>query len=1060
MKLSLLIPFLLGSAALFAQDKRPQQLTQPAPQQPSTTVRTIEAAPSLAGQFALPHNTAQTPQRISTVDFATLPQFALPNTSNAQHQLSLTQTSVDPYSINQVVDARAGRRFTSLSPAAAAQAIVETLHLPLINASKELVFTSEKIDSRDVRHLRMTQTVDGVPVLGGEVIIHQGANGFTSVSGRLQPSLKSFDVSPSLSIADARNEVYALVGQPATYEVGTPMALAAAHDSDPELVVWFDESRTPHLAYVMTVHPDFAHRYEVIVDANDGRELRRLDQICKAFSGIHDHANKGGNQGFDESQRSLSSARDYKTLLNVKPSFSSGPRTATAQDLNGVNRTLQVFEESDFFLVDATRPMFNATSQVPGNMDGVIVTANGQGTYPDNSFNAVYSTTGNNSWTDRREVSAHYNTEQSYEYFRQRFGRNSIDAQGGTVISFVNVTDENGSQMDNAFWNGRAMFYGNGDRAFSPLSGSLDVGGHEMSHGVVQESANLEYQGESGALNESFADIFAAMIDRDDWLIGEDVVNPTEFPSGALRSMSDPTQGGNSLNDPGYQPGTYATRYTGSQDLGGVHINSGIPNNAFYRIASSIGKEKAEGLFYDVLDNYLTRNAQFIDLRNGLQQRATEVYGAGSTEFNAVVAGLDAVGIPGSSSGGGGTTGPANQSVNPGDELIVFANAAEQVVRLANSNGDIVIADITPSVAPASRVTVTDDGSMSMLAANDGRLNQIFIDYSDNTVTENLITIDVDQNGSSDVRSVALSRSGTHLAMVTTAQDASIYVYELASGQGVRFPLYTPGSNGEQVFTVDYADALEWDYEGRAVIYDALNTLTGSGGLEYTNWDIGLIDVLNGGGGQDWADGRNQKLFGALEEGTSLGNPTLAKNSENILAFDYFEDNQWNLVAIDLQTGTNNVLFQSAELTWPTYYATDDLLAFNAINDSEEVLAVVPLNPDKLTNSDSQQRAFLLANDAYRGTAFANGQRTIVSALPDLLAGAAWTVAPNPTSDRIEILRMADADRLKTPFELYDMNGRLLQTFAPNTLRIDLTLLGQGTYMLKQGGVNKAFVVR
>jgi len=1059
MKVSLLATIMLFSATLFAQDKRPIELNQTAPQQPNTPTRTIEAAPSLAGQLTIPNQAKATP-RTSTVDFSRLQNFSLPEVSGGVFELTRTPEQ-DPFSVNKLLSAQQGRRFISLSSADAAKAVIEELELPLINADKELRFKSERIDRLDVRHLRMTQHVDGVPVLGGELIIHQGVNGLTTVSGRLQPNLKGFDTNPTLTIEQARDEVYALVGQPATYEIGTPMALATADDSTPELVIWFDENQTPQLAYVMTVHPDLAHRYEVLVDARDGRELRRLDQICKAFAGIHSHDH---DEGFAPSEVSSpvgcgsAGEKNYKTPLHVESTTFSDPRTATAQDLNGVTRTLQVFQESDFFLVDASRPMFNPSSQVPGNMDGVIVTANGQGTYPDNSFNAVYSTSGNNSWTDRSEVSAHYNTEQSYEYFRQRFGRNSIDAQGGTVISFVNVTDENGSQMDNAFWNGRAMFYGNGDRAFSPLSGSLDVGGHEMSHGVVQESANLEYQGESGALNESFADIFAVMIDRDDWLVGEDVVNRSQFPSGALRSMSDPTQGGNSLNDPGYQPATYATRYTGSQDLGGVHINSGIPNNAFFRIATAIGKEKAEGLFYDVLDNYLTRNAQFIDLRNGLQQRATEVYGAGSTEFNAVVAGLDAVGIPGSSSGGGGTTGPAPQGVNPGDELVVFANAAEQVVRLANANGDIVISDITPSVAPASRVTITDDGSMAMLAAADGRLNQIFIDYSTNTVSENLISIDVDQDGDSDVRSVALARSGTHFAMVTTAQDAFIYVYEVATGQGVRFPLYTPGSNGEQVFTVDFADALEWNYDGTQVIYDALNTLTGSTGLEYTNWNIGILDVLNGGGGQDWADGRNQQLFGALDEDTSLGNPTLAKNSENIMAFDFFENNQWNLVAIDLQTGTNNVLFQSAELTWPTYSAGDDELIFNANNNGEEVLALVTLAQDKLSNGDAQGRAFLYANDAYRGTAFANGQRTIVSALPDLLAGAAWTLAPNPASDRIEILRKADADEIDARYELYDMNGRLVQTYAPNTLRIDLSTLAKGNYLLKQGEVSKVFI--
>ncbi len=1046
MRIFLLASLLLVSAALFGQDKRPQQLDQSTPQQPNTHVRTVRAAPSLAGKLPDLTRPDQGQRRTSTVDFSNVQQHALPQTGSAPRQIVQTE-SVDVYAVNQFLKSTQGRRYTSMSPAAAATAVIQEIELPLINADQELAFVSESIDRLNMRHLRMKQYFEGVPVLGGEVIIHQAADGFTSVSGRLQPSLKRFDVSPDLSISQARDEVYALVGQPATYEATSPMALAAASDSAPELVVWYDENKTPHLAYVMTVHPDLAHRYEVIIDANDGTELRRLDQICRAFDGLHNHAKNGEESHGHTSNENHPSAKSTTIL--------SGPETATARDLNGVIQTLQVFEESDFFLVDATRPMFDPTSQVPNNARGVIVTANAQGTYPDNSFNAVYSSSRTNNWTDPSEVSAHFNAQASYEYFFNTFGRNSIDNNGGTVISFVNVTDENGRAFDNAFWNGRAMFYGNGNTAFTPLAGALDVGGHEMSHGVVQEAANLEYQGESGALNESFADVFAVLIDRDNFLVGEDVVIRSQFPSGALRSMSDPTQGGNSLSDPGYQPGTYATRFTGSQDNGGVHINSGIPNNAFFRIATAIGKEKTEQLYYDVLTNFLTRNSQFIDLRNALQQRATAVYGANSTEFNAVVAGLDAVGIPGSSSGGGGTTGPADQTINPGDELVAFADSAERIVRLTDINGNIVIGDITPTALPGSKVSVTDDGSIAMIATTDGQINVISIDYNTNTVSENLIDFDADGDGDSDVRNVAISRDGSHFALVTTAMDPNIYVFNFDSGQGQIFPLYSPGSNGEPVFTIDFADVLEWDYEGRTIIYDALNTLVGANGLSYSNFDIHVIEVLDSDG---FDDGRIQRIFEGLEEGTSLGNPTLSKNSENIMAFDFFRDDEWNLVLFDLETGTSNVLFQSPELTWPTYNAADNLLIFNATNNGTEILAVAELAPDKLTNASTAGDLFLFADDAFRGTAFANGQRVIVSGIADILAGATWTLAPNPASDRIEILRSASAKTSDASFELYDMNGRLLQTLNANVLNIDLSGLTPGTYTLKQGERSKVFI--
>ena len=116
-----------------------------------------------------------------------------------------------------------------------------------------------------------------------------------------------------------------------------------------------------------------------------------------------------------------------------------------------------------------------------------------------------YAASSNNSWTDRAAVSSQYNAEVSYEY-RSTFGRNSINGEGGTIFSIVNVGDpDNGGGFDNAFWNGKAMFYGNGNVHLPPWPVLWMLGG---THGVIGSTAGLEYKGQSGAINESFADIF------------------------------------------------------------------------------------------------------------------------------------------------------------------------------------------------------------------------------------------------------------------------------------------------------------------------------------------------------------------------------------------------------------------------------------------------------------------------------------------------------------------------------------------------------------------------
>src|SRR5512145_778308 len=177
------------------------------------------------------------------------------------------------------------------------------------------------------------------------------------------------------------------------------------------------------------------------------------------------------------------------------------------------------------------------------------MTLNANSTSTSNLDYSLISST-NNTWTGMKAaVSAHYNAYLAYEYFRTTFNRNSINGKGGNIISFINVTESDGSSMENAFWNGQAVFYGNGGSHFKSLAGALDVTAHELGHGVVSNSANLEYIGQSGAMNETYADIFGSMVDREDWLIGEDVVKTAYYPSGALRDMADPHNGG-TKNDP------------------------------------------------------------------------------------------------------------------------------------------------------------------------------------------------------------------------------------------------------------------------------------------------------------------------------------------------------------------------------------------------------------------------------------------------------------------------------------------------------------------------------
>jgi len=272
-------------------------------------------------------------------------------------------------------------------------------------------------------------------------------------------------------------------------------------------------------------------------------------------------------------------------------------------------------------------------------------------TYDQSSGKNVRVTSLSKSFHDGASVDAHGNAMKVYDYFKNTFGRNSVDDKGQQLISAVHV----GDKWNNASWNGVQMSYGDGDgitRAF--YSAALDVAAHEMAHGVTQHTANLTYRNESGALNESMSDIFGAMVDRDDWLIGENVVvNKSEKI--AIRSMSNPAEIVDVRTESGYSPDHWSKRYIGTLDSGGVHINSSINNKAAYLISDGgthygvtvqgVGREATEQIYYRALTLYLTQSSNFSMMRQAAIQAATDLYGSNSAEVKAVKAAYTAVGI-------------------------------------------------------------------------------------------------------------------------------------------------------------------------------------------------------------------------------------------------------------------------------------------------------------------------------------------------------------------------------------------------------------------------------
>jgi Zn-dependent metalloprotease len=271
------------------------------------------------------------------------------------------------------------------------------------------------------------------------------------------------------------------------------------------------------------------------------------------------------------------------------------------------------------------------------NLPGILVRKEGQAATSDMAVNEAYDGAG-----------------ATYDFYHDVYQRNSIDDRGMPLVSTVHF-DKN---YDNAFFDGSQMVYGDGDSdIFNRFTISLDIIGHELTHGVTQYEAGLVYQGESGALNESFSDVFGSLVkqyalkqdvNKADWIIGAGLLKPTIKGVG-LRSMKAP---GTAYDDPilgkDIQPAHMRDFVKTNQDQGGVHINSGIPNQAFYLAAMAIGGnawEKAGRIWYIALRDRLRQKSNFKRAAAATASVAGELFGAGSAEQQAVQNAWKKVGV-------------------------------------------------------------------------------------------------------------------------------------------------------------------------------------------------------------------------------------------------------------------------------------------------------------------------------------------------------------------------------------------------------------------------------
>ncbi|MCD9189348.1 MAG: M4 family metallopeptidase [Pyrinomonadaceae bacterium] len=484
-----------------------------------------------------------------------------------------------------------------------------------------------EIDNLKMAHTRVRQTVGGVPVWEGEAIVHLKADGALS------------------TVTDALKEAIAVNTQPNLSEKDAIRAVVDSYrgraklSQDPTADLWvFRADDRDHLVYrVTTPRIDGSEETAVpvtFIDAQTGE---------KVF--------------------------EYNNLqTGTGSSLYSGTVTIDTSNSGGT-----------FYMEDTTRRMGTFNMNSTGNENTGTGGTQSRYTGTDDVWNATI---------ERAGVDAHYGAAQTYDYYQAVHGRNGINgasgpgtttsAVGGIPLVVSRVHFGSSGRYNNAFWFNNQMSYGDGDgTTFSPLT-TVDVAGHEMSHGVTEYTANLTYANESGALNEATSDIFGAMVElradggtvtANTWLIGEDCYTPGT-PGDALRSMSSPFTYGD--------PDHYSIRYTGTADSGGVHTNSGIANHAFYLMAAGgtnrvsgisvtgIGTSASERIWYRALTTYMTASTNFAAARTATINAANDLFGASSAQATGVAQAWCAVGV--GTCPGAGTPTPTPP---PGTNLLV-----------------------------------------------------------------------------------------------------------------------------------------------------------------------------------------------------------------------------------------------------------------------------------------------------------------------------------------------------------------------------------------------------
>jgi len=744
--------------------------------------------------------------------------------------------------------------------------------LRISSPDEELELSRYEEDHLGRSHLRYSQTYRGLPVWPAELNVHLDQKGNVDLmNGAFVPTPRRLVTQPVLEPSDATER--------ARGEVPNGEEAVAR---EPVLIIYAPGDRASRLAWKVELSVSVASNWLVVIDALNGETLTAYNQIANA--NIH----------------------------------------GSGVDLFGVTQSLNVWKEAGtFYMVDTSKPMYDARSDPPhpNSTRGAIIVRDVRNEPPEGFY--LYDLTSGSAtsgWLPDA-VSVAHNLSEAYDYYLERHNRNSIDGQGCSIIAAVRI----GQNYKNAFWSSEhhMMFFGDG----LPFAGALDIVAHELTHGVTSHTANLVYKDQSGALNESFSDIFGEMVEArttgaPDWLMGAMLSKPA-------RSLSDPS----SLEiQPGLPyPSKMSEFINTTEDNGGVHFNMTIVAHAFYLLAEglngAIGTRDAERIFYRALVFHLVANSQFIDARLACIVSAEELFGADSIQALKTAEAFDAVEIFDDAD----TPEPPPFPGVSGPDAAVFVYYDTDIGAYflgrreeALGDGQLGVPLSTWDVA-RSRPSVSGDGSYAVFVDS---INDICFIDTDGSTDEDCLGFD------GLIHSVAMSPDGNLFSFVFLEhgeRSNSIDVIDLQQDETRTFELVAPVLGGVSTHTILCADAMDFTADGKYIIYDAFNVIQLDDGSQLEVWSIYAIDLVT----------EQTLALVPSVPGLNIGYPALSQTSDNFITFDVHnkDTRQSTIYAGNLNTGDlSAVATVTGEYGFPGYTGDDT--------------AIVYSQPDSYTSTD------------------------------------------------------------------------------------------------------------